>query len=142
MYYVGSLIVGEEHLCHHGVKGQKWGKRQFQYQDGSLTPLGREHYDVGEPESETRPTETKFTREYFSRKKPADKPKEEKKTGTASASASAGATSRKKSKKGKGGKGGKGGKVSKSKTGKRLRSAKIQARIDAVMKKRLSEIGG
>ena len=138
MYYVGSLIVGEEHLCHHGVKGQKWGKRQFQYQDGSLTPLGREHYDVGEPESETRPTETKFTREYFSRKKPADKPKEEKKTGDASV----GVTSGKKSKKGKGGKGGKGRKASKSKTGNRLRSAKIQARIDAVMKKRLSEIGG
>ena len=31
-------------LYHHGIKGQKWGIRQYQYEDGSLTPLGRERY--------------------------------------------------------------------------------------------------
>lgn len=28
-------------LYHHGVKGQKWGQRLYQYEDGSLTPLGK-----------------------------------------------------------------------------------------------------
>lgn len=34
----------EKALCHHGIKGQKHGVRRFQYEDGSLTELGREHY--------------------------------------------------------------------------------------------------
>lgn len=28
-------------LYHHGVKGQKWGERLYQNEDGSLTPLGK-----------------------------------------------------------------------------------------------------
>lgn len=28
-------------LCHHGIKGQKWGVRRFQNKDGTLTPEGR-----------------------------------------------------------------------------------------------------
>lgn len=31
-------------ICHHGVKGQKWGKRRYQNEDGSLTQEGRERY--------------------------------------------------------------------------------------------------
>lgn len=34
-------------LAHHGIKGQKWGNRRFQYGDGSLTALGRVRYGVG-----------------------------------------------------------------------------------------------
>ena len=33
-------------LYHHGVKGQHWGERRWQNEDGSLTPDGREHYGV------------------------------------------------------------------------------------------------
>lgn len=29
-------------LCHYGIKGQKWGVRRFQNEDGTRTSLGRE----------------------------------------------------------------------------------------------------
>ena len=32
-------------LQHHGIKGQKWGVRRFQNEDGSLTDAGRKRYD-------------------------------------------------------------------------------------------------
>lgn len=33
-----------DELYHHGVKGQKWGVRRYQNEDGSLTPAGKVHY--------------------------------------------------------------------------------------------------
>ena len=32
-------------LIHHGIKGQKWGVRRYQNEDGSLTAAGRKQYD-------------------------------------------------------------------------------------------------
>lgn len=34
------------YLIHYGVPGQKWGYRRWQYEDGSLTPEGYEHYGL------------------------------------------------------------------------------------------------
>lgn len=35
-------------LKHYGIKGQSWGVRNYQYEDGSLTPAGKERYsDAG-----------------------------------------------------------------------------------------------
>lgn len=34
----------EDYLVHDGVKGMKWGRRLYQYKDGSLTPLGKLRY--------------------------------------------------------------------------------------------------
>lgn len=31
-------------LHHHGIKGQKWGIRRYQYADGTLTPSGKKRY--------------------------------------------------------------------------------------------------
>lgn len=31
-------------LYHYGIKGQKWGRRRYQNEDGTLTPAGKERY--------------------------------------------------------------------------------------------------
>jgi len=43
------LMFGSDgpYLSHYQVKGGRWGIRRYQNYDGSLTPLGREHYGVG-----------------------------------------------------------------------------------------------
>lgn len=37
----------QDSLRHHGIKGQKWGVRNYQNLDGSYTPAGRERYGMG-----------------------------------------------------------------------------------------------
>ena len=39
-------VVNNE-LYHHGIKGQKWGQRNYQNKDGSLTAAGQARYLVG-----------------------------------------------------------------------------------------------
>lgn len=46
-------------LSHHGIKGQKWGRRQYQNKDGSLTPAGRERYGSKENFEKQYPVEQK-----------------------------------------------------------------------------------
>jgi len=38
-------------LCHHGIKGQKWGVRRFQNPDGTWTNAGKERYGDSDAES-------------------------------------------------------------------------------------------
>lgn len=40
LYDINGLPVSED-ICHHGVKGQKWGVRRYQNPDGTLTELGK-----------------------------------------------------------------------------------------------------
>ena len=37
-------VSESDSLSHHGIKGQRWGIRRFQNEDGSLTKEGRERY--------------------------------------------------------------------------------------------------
>ena len=43
IYYIAGIPYSDD-LYHSGVKGQKWGLRRYQYEDGTLTPLGKIHY--------------------------------------------------------------------------------------------------
>lgn len=45
--FAESLGETEATLCHHGVKGQKWGVRRFQDKNGRLTAEGRKRYGYG-----------------------------------------------------------------------------------------------
>lgn len=56
MSEIGNMKVSdipEDYLEHHGIKGQKWGIRRFQNDDGSLTDEGKHRYGRGDgvPES-------------------------------------------------------------------------------------------
>lgn len=46
MELYGYEFIRESDLTHHGIKGQKWGVRRFQNEDGSLTNAGRSRYDI------------------------------------------------------------------------------------------------
>ena len=50
MDYIAYKSTDE--LYHHGIKGQRWGFRRWQNEDGSLTEAGRRHYDVQDRRSD------------------------------------------------------------------------------------------
>lgn len=45
---ISGMDTDSDVIEHHGVKGQKWGERNYQYKDGSLTALGKRHYGIGD----------------------------------------------------------------------------------------------
>ena len=47
VYYATDPFDPDEIAKHHGIIGQKWGIRRYQYDDGSLTPEGRARYGKG-----------------------------------------------------------------------------------------------
>ena len=40
--------LDNDYLAHHGIKGQKWGIRRYQNEDGSLTKLGRQRRGISD----------------------------------------------------------------------------------------------
>lgn len=50
----GIRLTDSDSLTHHGIIGQKWGFRRFQYKNGKLTPEGKERYAVNSGESKRK----------------------------------------------------------------------------------------
>ena len=51
--------MSEEELMHYGIKGQKWGRRQYQNKDGSLTEAGKKRYGSKENFEKQYPEDVK-----------------------------------------------------------------------------------
>ena len=51
-----DMLVSSDELRHYGIKGQRWGVRRFQEEDGSLTPAGKDRYagDVGSNKTQSQ----------------------------------------------------------------------------------------
>ena len=56
MYYVCS-----NELYHHGIKGQKWGVRRYQNDDGTWTEAGKKRYGVASSGNENKKKKMKFS---------------------------------------------------------------------------------
>ena len=48
-----------EFIYHHGIKGQKWGVRRYQNEDGSLTNAGKKRYSSDSKTSENKKSSIK-----------------------------------------------------------------------------------
>ena len=55
-------MMHNNYLCHHGIKGQKWGVRRFQKKDGSLTAAGKKRYSDDDRTEARRETGKKIAK--------------------------------------------------------------------------------
>ena len=61
MWYVKP----KNELYHHGIKGQKWGVRRFQNEDGSYTEAGRKRYGIQQDGSMSSKGAKKWYKDHY-----------------------------------------------------------------------------
>ena len=69
-----------DYLAHHGIKGQKWGVRRYQNEDGTLTPEGIKRYreiDAHKTLSDSLAEQAGNTKSWFSKGELARRSSEE-----------------------------------------------------------------
>ena len=59
----------EVYLAHHGIKGQKWGVRRYQNEDGTLTAAGKMHYGVDSKGELSEKGKKKFGKDLVQQKR-------------------------------------------------------------------------
>jgi hypothetical protein len=68
-----NYILKDGVLYHYGTKGQKWGNRRYQYEDGSLTPEGKIRYsDSGKPRNRPKHINTNANVSSVNKKETVD----------------------------------------------------------------------
>lgn len=72
-YYIASNIGQSYYIAHHGIKGQKWGIRRFQNEDGSYTDQGRKRYSARDYQRQLNTLEKQIARKTYEREKAWDK---------------------------------------------------------------------
>ena len=56
-------------LKHFGVKGQKWGVRRYQKEDGTLTRAGRQRYNAKDYDSMEESKKIQYHKDQFKQKR-------------------------------------------------------------------------
>lgn len=60
--------MSEQYICHHGVKGMKWGIKKYQDASGKLTGLGKARVQELKREQEVQITSDQSRQEYKQQK--------------------------------------------------------------------------
>lgn len=71
------MVTLMDELKHHGIMGQKWGVRRFQFKDGSLTDEGRQRYGSIKENISKWKIRVKNKKDEMSEKKEARKAKQQ-----------------------------------------------------------------
>ena len=58
------MLDSQLYLMHYGIKGQQWGLRRFQNEDGTLTREGKDRYGIGEKYGQRTLSKDKLRQRY------------------------------------------------------------------------------
>lgn len=65
----------QAYICHHGIKGMKWGVRRFRRKDGSLTSAGKKRYNDDSSSKSSKKSSKKKSEESEENEEPKEQEK-------------------------------------------------------------------